>query len=447
MTRNLDALAVALMETPRRRRLPCLSAATSDVRLCFPKTLSVLAFLTLACTVSGVRAEPASTAPPLAAVTSCESLAADVPASAFSLPTNGARIDHAERIDAGGVSYCKTTGSILPVSPGAPDIRFEVDLPVSWNGKALQFGGGGYNGFIPDTTSWSSLGLRSAPPPLAQGYLTFADDSGHQAKDSNDASFAMNDESLANYAYMHIKKAKDVAFVLAVRFYGKAPRRLYFAGGSTGGREAMTAALRWPHDYDGVISNFPTATFTGLRLWGAKLAGAIYANDSAGWIAPATVDRIASAGMDDCDALDGVRDGIVSNMAACRAGAAQRLRALACPPAGTSAAADCLTDAQLKTIAVYHEGFVPSPAVVALVPSFGGYNILEGAAMNLGSDPAWHEPLLSGPNAPPRRPRRSVHEIHRHARRQLQPAHVRHRRARPLGAARGGGHRHDQCRR
>ena len=62
----------------------------------------------------------------------------------------------------------------------------------------------------------------------------------------------MNDEALLNFGYMHIKKTRDAVFAIAKARYGKDPKRLYFSGGSTGGREGLTAATRWPNDYDGI---------------------------------------------------------------------------------------------------------------------------------------------------------------------------------------------------
>src|SRR5262249_11518670 len=151
-----------------------------------------------------------------------------------------------------------------------PDIQFRVNLPTNWNGKAVQMGGGGYDGVIPNTTGRTTLG--SGDPPLTLGYVTFAGDSGHQAKagDSNDASFAVDDEALLNFGYMHIKKTRDAVFEIAKSRYGKSPKRLYFSGGSTGGREGLTAALRWPDDYDGISSNYPTAQFHGATPVGSR---------------------------------------------------------------------------------------------------------------------------------------------------------------------------------
>jgi feruloyl esterase len=323
-----------------------------------------------------------------------------IPAAAISLPTRGAIVDKATRIekDRAGVMapFCAVLGSIAPIDPKAPSIGFQINLPEKWNDKALQFGGGGYNGRIPDATGWSAHDLQAGPTALTRGYLTFSDDSGHQSASANDGLFAENDEALANFGYMHIRKARDVAVEIARRRYGHAPRRIYYAGGSTGGREALTAALRWPDSYDGVISNYPTANFLGLRMENAAIARAIYQNHSAGWIAPALVDKIAADGLLACDSLDGVADGIVSNMAACRAGAGARLRQWSCP----NSAPLCLTPAQVSTtINVYHDGFADNWQPQDSANGFRGYNILEGVAMELGDQSEFQLPLSEPANA------------------------------------------------
>ncbi|MFW7348794.1 MAG: tannase/feruloyl esterase family alpha/beta hydrolase [Pigmentiphaga sp.] len=296
--------------------------------------------------------------------------------------------------------YCEVLGAIKSVDAAAPDIHFQVNLPSDWNGKGLQFGGGGYNGSIPNTLAKAPLGSNTAPVPLALGYMTFASDSGHQAPDADDASFALNDEALLNYGYMHIKKTRDVASVVAEMRYGSSPRRMYFAGGSTGGREALTAAQRFPDAYDGVISNYPTANFLGLRLWGAALARAVYDDESEGWIPPAMVNAIASTALAACDALDGVADGLVSNMAACRQRAPALLDALRCKSGETGHPDNCLTDVQIeKTIAVYHDGYTIPYSFANGIRAYAGYNSLEGITMQLGSQAAYIEPPQSGPNA------------------------------------------------
>lgn len=331
----------------------------------------------------------------------CASLAGlPLAADLFSLPTRGGVVETARAMDkdrtGAAVAYCAVIGRIESIDPKAPAIRFQINLPEQWNGKSLQFGGGGYNGRIPDSTGVASNGLRSGPTPLARGYLTFSDDSGHQSASANDGMFAQNDEALANFGGLHIKKARDAMVHIARQRYGRAPQRIYFAGGSTGGREALTAARRWPDAYDGVISNYPTANFLNLRLENAAIASAIYQNNSAGWIPPALVDRIATESLAECDGLDGVKDGIVSNMAACRAGSAARLKRWSCG----QLAAPCLTPVQVATtIKVYHEGFTAPWQAPGVGNGYKGYNVLEGVRLDVGDEPQLRNPLVDGPNA------------------------------------------------
>src|SRR5678815_3179990 len=110
-------------------------------------------------------------------------------------------------------SYCRVLGTIAPVDPAAQLINFQVNLPTSWNGKALQYGGGGFNG----TLVTGLAPLRDAAPgdplPLTRGYVTLGTDSGHQASAfaaSELGTFALNDEMLTNFAYASYKKLKDV---------------------------------------------------------------------------------------------------------------------------------------------------------------------------------------------------------------------------------------------
>jgi len=124
----------------------------------------------------------------------CENLSgATIDASKFSLPTKGADITSTTYVSEtttgnSNGNYCMVLGSIHPVDKTAPDIKFQLNVPNTWNEKVLQSGGGGYNGSIPKTTGYTTLGLTNIPTPLASGYMTLADDSGHQAADSNDAS-------------------------------------------------------------------------------------------------------------------------------------------------------------------------------------------------------------------------------------------------------------------
>src|SRR5262249_21991848 len=126
-----------------------------------------------------------------------------IPASVMSLPTTGGRVESAA-VTTGVVSgktgrYFPVDADIFPVCPAAPDSKMRAALPYDWTRKAMMFGGGGYNGAIPDMASNTPFGPADQPAPLARGYATFASDSGHQqsptAPPSLDGSFGLNDEA------------------------------------------------------------------------------------------------------------------------------------------------------------------------------------------------------------------------------------------------------------
>jgi len=186
-------------------------------------------------------------------------------------------------------AYCRVEGVIEPVDPNATarPINFAVALPAKWSHRAVQLGGGGMNGTVPNLTGGAGPG---APSLLARGTATYGSDSGHQAgfgppggrvgarpggpgraaaegRAGGDAlaaaprgrgpapgadEWALNDEAIANLGYMQMKKTHDAAFAVIERLYGVRPQFNYYIGSSQGGREALTVAQRYPGDYDGI---------------------------------------------------------------------------------------------------------------------------------------------------------------------------------------------------
>jgi feruloyl esterase len=309
----------------------------------------------------------------------CESLAgAAVASAAIGLPSGGAQVNSARTIDdAANGAYCELQGAIRPLDPSAPDIRFRVNLPQAWNGKAVQMGGGGFDGRLPPATN-SMFADPAQPTTLRRGFATFASDSGHQAPPGQDAAaFALNAEALANFAGEQLKKTHDVALALLRQAYGRAPRRLYFQGNSQGGHEALTVVQRYPADYDGAVAVHPVYDLTGLHLDGVLLGQALYGTPGA-WVPPDKLALVSAAVLQRCDALDGLRDGIIGNVDACRR--AFRLQALRCATGGDDGAG-CLSDAQLAS---FRRFAAPMPLGVTLaggIDTFPGWPILEGGSM------------------------------------------------------------------
>ena len=107
-----------------------------------------------------------------------------IPAENIGLPTKGATITSAAFIsgkEPGNKNgdFCKVLGAIHSIDKHAPDIHFEVNLPVKWNQKVLQMGGGGFNGTLITGLEQSKGEDVNKPTPLAKGYVTFGSDSGH----------------------------------------------------------------------------------------------------------------------------------------------------------------------------------------------------------------------------------------------------------------------------
>ncbi|WP_025602469.1 tannase/feruloyl esterase family alpha/beta hydrolase [Burkholderia sp. WSM2230] len=314
-----------------------------------------------------------------------------LPPELIALPTAGAQIESASMVSATapgnqqGGEYCRITGRIKALKPTTPDIRFDLNLPRHWNGRALQVGGGGYNGVVVSGTGVMPFSPDRAP--LAQGYATFGDDSGHVG-DSSLAVFGLVDEAVTNFGYAHLKKTHDAALALIARAYGRPPQRMYFAGGSTGGREGYTVMQRFPDDYDGVIANSPALNFSGVRLIGVKVGQAEYATPG-GFVPPLLLQHVYHRALAVCDGLDGVADGIVSDVAACREHEAEIVESLRC--AGRAMSGDdsrqesrdeCLTEPQLATLMVLRDGLSLPYKLAWDVSGYRGYNVFQGTQLS-----------------------------------------------------------------
>ena len=276
------------------------------------------------------------------------------------------------------VEHCEIKGEIPPVDPAAPPIRFQVNLPTDWNGKALQMGGGGFDGTVVTGVGPLPRAPDTAPVPIARGYATFGSDSGHEG---NDATFASNQEALINFAYAQLKKTHDVALALIKARYDRVPAKVYFAGQSEGGREGLTVAQRFPEAYDGIVVTAPAIHFTNVMMHFSDVATALAEPD--GYLAPANVKAFAAAVLAQCDMNDGVADGFVGNYLGCRFDAT-RLR---CGTPGAPANG-CFTDAALHTLDTIYRPTSWKDAGGKELLTYPRY-LVGGGEDNPGDMPAW----------------------------------------------------------
>jgi feruloyl esterase len=202
-------------------------------------------------------------------------------------------------------AYCRVWLKIAP-SPDS-DIRSEIWLPVSgWNGKFLQVGNGAWGGSI----QYAALG-----DALRRGYAAASTDTGHTG---TDASFAMgHPEKLIDFGYRSVHETAAQGKAIVAALYGAAPRLSYFNGCSGGGRMSFMEAQRFPDDFDGIIAGAPGYNRTDVAFQTLGMAQATHVSAES-FIPAGKYAALHQAALDTCDALDGLKDGLIADPTKCR---------------------------------------------------------------------------------------------------------------------------------
>lgn len=254
--------------------------------------------------------------------------AVEVPAGSLSIP--GGR---------GGAStvtvpaFCRVAGVIRP------EVRFEAWLPANWNRKFLMAGNGGLAG----TISYAAM-----VAPLNRGYAAASTDTGHTA--DSDAHWAQGRmDRVIDYAHRSVHVTAEASKGVIRAFYGAPPQHSYFDGCSKGGGQALAEAQRYPQDFDGILAgdpgNYTTHLEIGAHLW---ITEALLA-DPASYIPAAKTQILGDAVYAACDALDGLKDGILNDPRKCRFDPATLL----CKDGD---APNCLTAPQVEAVKKIYQG-------------------------------------------------------------------------------------------
>jgi feruloyl esterase len=225
-----------------------------------------------------------------------------IAAGGFALPGGGAA---AARDAARLPAFCRVALTIVP-SPDS-DIKSEVWLPMSgWNGKFLQVGNGAWGGSI----QYGPLG-----DALGRGYAAASTDTGHTG---TDASFAMgHPEKLVDFGYRSVHETAVQAKSTVAALYGVPPRVSYFNGCSGGGRMSFMEAQRFPEDFDGIIAGAPGYNRTDVAFQTLGIAQATHVSPES-FIPAEKYPALHRAALDACDALDGLKDGLIADPTRCR---------------------------------------------------------------------------------------------------------------------------------
>jgi feruloyl esterase len=294
--------------------------------------------------------------------------------SLLRLPDAPTVITAVESVPAAGdlPAYCRFKGTI------APQIHFELRLPTeAWNGKLLMQGCGGMCG-------WINMGATE--DSLARRYAVVNTDMGH-VDPPGVALFGRDNRSAElDFAYRSTWATAQVARVLTESFYASRPKRTYFNGCSTGGRQGMLAAQRFPELFDGIIAGAPVLNWTGNGM--LHLAWLAQANVGANGRAILTRAKLAKVNervVAACDRMDGVADGLVPDPHACP----WRPEQMAC--AGGGSGNDCLSPLEIRTLQKFYTGAANASGL--LRTASGG-----GAAP--GSEYGWFPMFVGDGEAP-----------------------------------------------
>src|SRR3989475_8748542 len=221
-----------------------------------------------------------------------------VPAGQFSVPGERQAAGRGANPYKDLSEFCRVAATLKPTSDS--DIKVEVWLPTNgWNGKFQAVGNGGWAG----TISYPAMAEA-----LQRGYATTSTDTGHVG---GSGLFALgHPEKFIDFAYRSEHEMTVKAKAVVAAFYGNGPKYSYWNGCSTGGRQGVAEAQRFPEDFDGIIAGAQANPRTRLGAWHLAIGQAAL-KDPAAFIPPNKYPAIHRAVLEACDAIDGVKDGLI----------------------------------------------------------------------------------------------------------------------------------------
>ncbi len=274
----------------------------------------------------------------------CESLAT------FALA--GGAVNRAQSVEAGGFAspdsatpteafrtlpaFCRVAATLKP-SPDS-EIHIEVWMPAAgWNGKFQAVGNGAFSG---------AIGYRAMAAALARGYATSSTDTGHAG---GSASFALgHPEKVIDFGWRAVHEMTAAAKAIIAAHYDAGPKFSYWNGCSAGGRQAMKEAQRFPADFDGIIAGAPGLDWTGRAAQAVRVAQVLEKVETAR-LSHAQLRLLHGAVLQACDAIDGVKDGVLEEPSKCTFDPG----ILQCNSTDASA---CLTAPQIETVRLMYSG-------------------------------------------------------------------------------------------
>lgn len=236
---------------------------------------------------------------------------------------------------------CDVRGTIWP------EAKFVLKLPAAWNGRFQMVGNGGTAGV---------LSLGAVDNGVRKGYATASTDTGHDAAKEPLATFGRRasdnpnaERKVIDFGYQAVHETAVLAKKIVKAYYGEAPRYSYWVGCSTGGRQGMNEAQRFPEDFDGLVIGAPGLNGTGSnmrRIWNAVV------QSGPGALALEKLPLLADAVYKKCDGVDGLKDGLIDDPRKCDFDPARDLAKCTADTDGPH----CFTGAQMEALKKIYDG-------------------------------------------------------------------------------------------
>ena len=248
-------------------------------------------------------------------------------------------------------AYCYVRGIISP----AIHFHAQLPLPENFNGRFLQWGDGGKDG-----------DLDFANHRVAEGYAVTNSNTGHDSGTEPGSAFGYNNrQAEIDFGYRAVHLTVMAGKTLVNNYYNRAPDYSYFEGCSTGGRQGLMEAQRYPNDFDGIVAGAPVNYYQAMNAAGTWNLQRMFKDNFAGNLAIDSngdgqrdsvelVRILNDAVLQKCDANDGIRDGVLNNPLSCDFDPRVDLADHMCPSSGNGAV--CFNDAQIQTIADFYSG-------------------------------------------------------------------------------------------
>jgi hypothetical protein len=254
-------------------------------------------------------------------------------------------------------AFCQVTGSFVTNAANGKTANFLATFPATWNNKYLQLGCSGFCGqfYVSDPATASVTVTTQGYPGqiISKGYAVFATDEGHVGMGTDWAVKGpgqVDEDAIADLYYRADQVLAQMGKEFATAFYSgvngsaRKIRRSYFSGCSGGGHDAFVAAAHFPEEFDGIIAGSP-GNYVGLpfAISGMSAAAARTPDSKVSPRLAALIDPIVKK---QCDALDGVQDGLIQNPAACDFRPERDLPRCE----GDKPGDQCFTKAQIETV-------------------------------------------------------------------------------------------------